>query len=41
MGEDNNQDNSVTVQLSTTENSVPLFRGGRRYGGSTSLKGLA
>ena len=32
MGEDNNQGNSVTVQLSTAENSVPLFRGGRRYG---------
>ena len=32
MGEDNNQGNAVTVQLSTAENSVPLFRGGRRYG---------
>ena len=32
MGEDNNQGNSVTVQLSTAENSVPLFRGGSPKG---------
>ena len=42
MGEDNNQGNSVTVQLSTAENSVPLFRGGRWYGEiDYTLKGLA